>query len=1762
MPDSTDHSQSEAEDSTPSKDADASEGHGSQTSGNRDRARAPNEQVEGVDSNLGLLVLSDGAEERTPCDIVAVHGLYGDRLDTWKYEEKEKGEEDKPPSSSWNWLEEGFSAEGPSPRVLTFGYDASLSSNGIATAAGVEEKALHLLDALVECRKSIPPAVSRPLVFIAHDLGGIVVKKALCIASHMPAKYGRIADSARLLVFFGCPHRSKSLQDMEDVVAHLIISGHKSPLTSVQRTITELANCIIETNGSFVSSKMLLYPTIVNVYSKYEDDKSRVLSKQTATLDIAFEEVSGRLKPHKNLCKYAQFDDDSLPLIATILSRDNYASDPSSDISTHIQTFCSLAAPIYPLETPDAIDHRFDWLSEDESYLKWLNTRGPALLYVYGSQGVTPASNYLSQHLKTYQDAKTEGGVFLYFRFQKCDDRRNSATAMLSTLLAQLLNHRQHLNDYIAFAYDRMLSRRSCSERELFRLFRYVLQRPGVKGTICFISGLDECDDSRMVFLERLLTWAGLSEWPIKFVLTGAVEPEFPASVAEWHFIHLDDSPQHSNKADTRLASDIELEVSNLMHRRPFICHIRRAVVERLSQCGQDTNQRRLIINHLEASETLSTQPAADYEAIQLLSVSPREIFGHIMSNVPLSKRKWARSVLTWILYGFRPLSIEEMSVALALVESDRREATEFFDALDHRGIVSDINRVFRGLIILQDGEFHVLSSDAREFLLETNPKGQELWYEVHQTVHQEISQSCQRYLSLPQVAYSLESFEMRPTTHSTESPTSIPHYNLHEYAVRYWARHYQLIPNNSRANARVDKFTRDRKLVKSCAEACWRYSNPLTRANRGFSSLLPVFAGFGLEDFVQEDLELDPNTPIAHQDRGLALVEAARTGQLHVIRKLLSFGGYSQTVLQEALIIGASCNGAEVLDELVTYSAKSRDNFDWPPDTLCRAAEFGFDNVVKTLVDSGVPVDWSNTADGFTPLHFAVREQHEDTARFLLERQASPTKPNNYELTALHLAAYNCEEAVMQLLVDNVSDIDVPSPRNNGVMVDACNQGNFKAVEILIRNGWKMDPTSIGDWSPLIAATYAGLLKCTRLLLEDKANPDIAGPEGWTPLRYAAFDRDIELCRLLLQHGADANYTGGPEPILVMSARMGKLEIVKLLVQDGAATIDATTSDGSTALTTAAGNGHAQIVAYLLDSGANKDQSDNDAVTPLMMGCVSNSVEIVRLLVTAGASLDEQSSTSKWGAIHLATNHCEITRILMEHGANANLVGPQGTALNGAVTINRIEVVEILLSFHSGLEALHNRVGNTAALRGAIQNGHKDIARLLLEAGADVNERFGGNNFSIQYPVVNDQEALLRVLLEYRPDLELVDNEGDTALHCVTRTTPISVAKLLVNGGHPLETCNKVGFTPLCKATRMGNLDLVQYLIQKKAQINVTGSRFGGPLHIACRGGEIELIKALIAAGANVDLVDPALGTPLASACGLDDKDAEQRVIRYLLSEANADVKVNGGLKGSALNSACGWSTPETVQLILRQALDQGVQTDVPDEMGRTAIHLAASQSLEHFHPILNAGADVEMKDNMGRTILHWAVLSGLLEVVERVVPLLGDEVDQTDVNGWTPLLWAARGQSRLDQPTESNRQAATEIVRFLLDRGADARVVGRGINREWTPTTVAKYHGADDQIVQLLLAKKRMDERPDDDSDRALELLGKAQCHEDIGNFDLCYTCYLVKDRIHADHPFEEMGPEYEVVFPDHVSSEKRDSESEEAEDTESDEDTDDED
>jgi triacylglycerol esterase/lipase EstA (alpha/beta hydrolase family) len=133
--------------------------------------------------------------------IVAVHGLKGKAFKTWTEGDK-------------LWLADFLPLEIPQARILSYGYNAGIAFTG--SASGIDDYARQLLERLLAKRRHVTDpendgTTKRPLLFICHSLGGVVVKRALVLAHERSRRYGSISQDTTGIMFLGTPHRGSDV---------------------------------------------------------------------------------------------------------------------------------------------------------------------------------------------------------------------------------------------------------------------------------------------------------------------------------------------------------------------------------------------------------------------------------------------------------------------------------------------------------------------------------------------------------------------------------------------------------------------------------------------------------------------------------------------------------------------------------------------------------------------------------------------------------------------------------------------------------------------------------------------------------------------------------------------------------------------------------------------------------------------------------------------------------------------------------------------------------------------------------------------------------------------------------------------------------------------------------------------------------------------------------------------------------------------------------------------------------------------------------------------------------------------------------------------------------------------------------------------------------------------------------------------------------------------------------------------------------------
>lgn len=208
--------------------------------------------------------------------------------------------------------------------------------------------------------------------------------------------------------------------------------------------------------------------------------------------------------------------------------------------------------------------------------------------------------------------------------------------------------------------------------------------------------------------------------------------------------------------------------------------------------------------------------------------------------------------------------------------------------------------------------------------------------------------------------------------------------------------------------------------------------------------------------------------------------------------------------------------------------------------------------------------------------------------------------------------------------------------------------------------------------------------------------------------------------------------------------------------------------------------------------------------------------------------------------------------------------------------------------------------VDDFTALQWAAWSGHKSLARLVLEKGADINylpsadEEDKHYKTALHFACEKGDEDMVQLLLEHRADTSIRiplrgTMAGTTALHMAVKSGSENiVATLLSHGVNPSAT-DINGNSPLIWAIGSNNIGILRLLLDRGADLSLT-PKGTTPLHWAARLGHDDMVRMLLAYGADSGIQDTtgltALGRVTADRgpASTETIDGRKRAIRALM--------------------------------------------------------------------------------------------------------------------------------------------------------------------------------------------------------------------------------------------------------------------------------------
>jgi ankyrin repeat protein len=421
--------------------------------------------------------------------------------------------------------------------------------------------------------------------------------------------------------------------------------------------------------------------------------------------------------------------------------------------------------------------------------------------------------------------------------------------------------------------------------------------------------------------------------------------------------------------------------------------------------------------------------------------------------------------------------------------------------------------------------------------------------------------------------------------------------------------------------------------------------------------------------------------------------------------------------------------------------------------------------------------------------------------------------------------------------------------------------------------------------------------------LLKQHADANAAQPDGTTALHWAAHWNDSDAVAMLLQAGANAKAVNryGATP-LSEAAALGNAAIIEQLLKAGADPNTRTTPDGETVLMTSARAGNVAAVKALLDHGADvnvKEAYRNQ--TALMWAAAERHAEVVKLLLAHGADWKVQSSFRETKIPKLST---------------ASSISP----------ISR---------------------GGLTAFLFAAREGDIETAKVMLDAGVDINQTDVDGTSGLVISIMNKQYTFAKFLLDRGADPNVTDVKGRAALYAALDMRNEDWSAL-----------------PLRKELDpLPSLDLIKAILAHGANVNAklthnlpgrSGMDYGDvaldegstPFMRAARSGDATAMLILLQSGADPKATTKDGNNALLFAAGIGYRDKQTK-----------------GSDNDAL---------EAVKL----CMDQGLDINQTNAKGETVLHGAANRGSDVLVKFLvDHGAKLDAKSKPGFTPLDIAM-------------------------------------------------------------------------------------------------------------------------------------------------------------------------------------------
>ncbi|PNP54418.1 hypothetical protein FNYG_15628 [Fusarium nygamai] len=1482
---------------------------------------------------------------------------------------------------------------------------------------------------LEQVSETFDPGKPLPIVFLAHGLGGLVVKEALMLAVEK-SSYPQIVIHTAAVFFFCTPHRASADLSWEHLSLRLV-----SALPSVPRHSLKFVDKFVEEVETSTAISLGV-PLNVELTNYYEAGNNSVVHQSCSTLPKGFGVNISFECSHQNFWDFGSQEDVANDVVKRLLATRHTKYSQSREFLLGLSTPFRKGFQLLPSYCPS---HEFDDSNYRDACEAWKNDPKASVLRINGAPGsdtATLARKILSDMIPKQL---SEDVVILSFKFDKNNAGARSSLDFYLSMCRQLLISRPQTFGRVLPAADFWKENGELASGSLWVLFRSMLTSllDQEVSVFCIICDVNQCISSAGETIDRMQALANTEKGRFNVLLTVDAECELPSgSGQQIQDVKIEPgSYGMSQIIDLHIRSNFAL----LSQQSSAWCGLEDLVVDHMKSLPQNSPYLVAKLNMILLGWT--TKGCTRKELEQKLQHAPKsltECYKEALLTISDRHRSWALTLLRWIARAVRPLSQHELSVAGAISQASgtgrHRETSDKQDQIEdmiHLEVAETLQSCMAPLIKFQDSHAYFVHGTFREFFIE---HGAQCGADNHFAQMEEgdeafvpedddcwILRQCFEYLSkVGKRAMTLIQSHDRHYISSLHRE-----YGLLSYATLYWPQHFQQSRTKEASKEQVLNFFRDKEQLATWIalyKGLQTSVTALTCKRTDVDTLLKIVCYYGLNELVETCIESSRISLDFDSQKSECLDLAAQRGHHGIVQLLLEKGASSINALSLAA-------EGEFYDLCETILKSDTEAINRPGKRqrvpLHWATSAGSYLMVSFLLAKNADPNFPSAAEhSETPLHLAAVTGQKEIAQCLLERGANLHQRSSRGYDALIYAAWGGSHEIVSLLLSRDADASVGSDLNRNTALHlAAENGHSKVVEILIK---ELEPrpellrmSNKTGLAPIHLAAREGHLKALGLLLD--ALESTRDAASVSEMR----EEDQDFATTYSNDGDEDDY-------LLSRSLFARLRMRHRRLFGWTPRTSRNSVGSKSAVEWAVENGQYEVVSALLAkrttvpriqvTRTTRDEADYTVLHHAAEKGYSSIVELILkdLKYARLFPVDDQAGREQLTPMHLASKkgYTDIIRILLRYGASPNLGDEEGrTALHFAAEHGHLSCLNELLP-KSDMKTVDQL--NCTALHVAAKNGHFDVVERLCEDSDIIWMENGEGNVALDLIAENcsfDQVKSFVTILRNRADGENFTARG----------------------------------RPLHAAARRGNTDVLRFLIDEGWDCEATISTKGTPLHVAVQSGSMEVVEMLLGEfHCDVDAVDVDGDSPIHCA---RDAGIVKTLLRFKAKYDGKNTRGQTPLFLAAYRQQSG-----IVDILLK--LDPKPDVNAVDSDQWSILH-AAYDSSDITNSLLKHHPKTEVITKDGRTPLAMAVQWGHLETAKFLLNA-GASPDHAGSDDKTPLALAY---------TIGESENRLQITKLLIKHGADLQSKVEGNN---TVLDLAAREGEEatvDYIIKTLL-------------------------------------------------------------------------------------------